>query len=125
MDPAQTRARSQPAPPFEDGFGRRQQVVSASKDPVEVLVLKRELLAVPGFEAAVRERIDQVARFRHDAFIRSRGLARLAEKESGLVLVSDLVEGQPLSQLLESEDHTLETHGALMLIGHLMDALAS
>src|SRR5918995_847035 len=81
MNPAQTSARPHPAPAFEDGFGRRQQVVSATKEPVEVLVLKREHLAIAGFEAAVRERIEQVARVRHDAFVRVRGLARLAKAE--------------------------------------------
>ena len=125
MDPAQTRARSQPAPPFEDGFGRRQQVITGTKDPVEVLVLKRELLALPGFEAAVRERIEQVGRFRHDSFTRVRGLARLAKTGAGLVLVSDLVEGARLSQLLDSDGHTLDTNGALMLVGQLMDALVA
>jgi hypothetical protein len=125
MDPAQTRARSQPAPSFEDGFGRRQQIVSASKDPVEVLVLKRELLATPGFEAAVRERVEQVARFHHESFIRTRGLARLAKHESGVALVSELVEGKRLSQLLQSEEHSLDMSGALMLVGHVMEALAA
>jgi hypothetical protein len=124
MDLAQTRARSQPALSFEDGFGRRQQVASAGKDPVEVLVLKREHLAVPGFEAAVRERIEQVARFRHDSFVPIRGLARLAKAEAGLALVSDVAVGRRLSQLLETE-RSLANRGALMLIGQLLDALAA
>ena len=126
MDPAQTRARSQPAPSFEDGFGRRQQVVSASKEPVEVLVLKREHIAVPGFEAAIRERIDQVGRFQHESFVKVRGLARLAKTESGIALVSDRVEGQRLSHLLDpAQGRTLETKGALMLVGQFLDALAA
>ncbi len=123
MEPAQTPARTQPASTFGDGFGRRQQVVTGTKDPIEVLVLKRELLAVPGFEAAVRERIEQVGRFRHDSFTRVRGLARLAKMNAGLVLVSDLIEGKRLSQLLDSDQHSLDISGALMLVGQLMDAL--
>jgi hypothetical protein len=124
MEPAQTPTRSQSASTFGDGFGRRQQVVTGTKDPIEVLVLKRELLAVAGFEAAVRERIEQVGRFRHDSFTRIRGLARLAKDNAGLVLVSDLVEGKRLAQLLDSDQHTLDTSGALMLVGQLMDALS-
>lgn len=123
MDPAQTPTRSQSASTFGDGFGRRQQVVTGTKDPIEVLVLRRELLATPGFEAAVRERIEQVGRFRHDSFTRVRGLAKLAKDNAGLVLVSDLVEGKRLSQMLESDQHALDTSGALMLVGQLMDAL--
>ena len=126
MNPAQTSARPQPAPAFEDGFGRRQQVVSASKEPVEVLVLKREHLAIAGFEAAVRERIEQVARFQHDAFVRVRGLARLAKTESGTALVSERVDGIRLSQLLDpSAQRALHPHGALMLIKQLMDAIVA
>src|SRR4051812_9610589 len=125
MDPAQTRTRPQPALTFEDGFGRRQQVVSGTKDPVQVLMLKREHLAVSGFEAAVRERIDQVARLPQDSFARIRGLARLAKTETGLALVSDLVDGRRLSQLLESHPVALDAGGALMLIGQLMDALVA
>src|SRR4051812_20699770 len=125
MDPAQTRTRPQPALTFEDGFGRRQQVVSGTKDPVQVLMLKREHLAVPGFEAAVRERIDQVAPFPHDSFARIRGLARLAKAETGLALVSDVVDGTRLSQMLESNPGALASGGALTLVGQLMDALVA
>ena len=124
MDPAQTRTRPQPAPTFDDGFGRRQQVVNGTKDPVQVLMLKREHLAVPGFEAAVRQRIDQVARFPHDSFIRIRGLARLAKAENGLALVSEAVDGMRLSQLLESNPpRRLDAGGALTIVGQLLDAL--
>lgn len=124
MDPAQTRTRPQPAPTFEDGFGRRQQVVNGTKDPVQVLMLKREHLAVTGFEDAVRERIDQVARFQHDAFNRIRGLARLAKADNGLALVSEAVDGRRMSQLLESNPPgTLEAGGALTIVGQLLDAM--
>jgi len=124
MDPAQTRTRPQPALTFDDGFGRRQQVVNGTKDPVQVLMLKREHLAVPGFEAAVRERIDQVARFPHDSFIRIRGLARLAKADNGLALVSEAMDGMRLSQLLESNPpRPLDAGGALTIVGQLLDAL--
>lgn len=126
MDPAQTRARSQPATTFEDGFGRRQHVVSATKDPVEVLVLKRELIAAPSFEAAVRERIEQVGRFHHDSFVRVRGLARLAKTESGVAVVFDRIEGTRLSTLLDpSQQRSLGAGGALMLVSQLLDALVA
>ncbi len=126
MDPAQTSARPSPAPAFEDGFGRRQQVVSATKESVEVLVLKREHVAVAGFEAAVRERIDQVARFKHEAFTNVRGLARLAKTESGIALVSERVDGIRLSQLLDpAMQRSLDSNGALMLIKQLMDAIVA
>jgi hypothetical protein len=126
MDPAQTPARPHPAPTFEDGFGRRQQVVSATKDPVDVLVLKRQHVAVPGFEAAVRERIEQVTRFQHDSFVRIRGLARLAKTESGLALVSEPVDGIRLSHLLDpATKRALDASGALILIGQLVDAIAA
>lgn len=126
MDPAQTSARPSPAPAFEDGFGRRQTVVSAGKDPVEVLVLKREHLAIAGFEAAVRERIDQVGRFQHEAFARVRGLARLAKTESGTALVSERIDGIRLSQLLDpAMQRSLDSKGALMLIKQLIDAVVA
>jgi hypothetical protein len=108
---------------FEDGFGRRHLVVSASKDPVEVLVLKRELTAASGFEAALRERIEQFARFQHPSFVRVRGLARLAKLE-GIGVVSDRVTGTRLSRLLE-QGHALDTTGAIGLTSQLIDALAA
>lgn len=109
---------------FEDGFGRRHHVVSATKDPVEVLVLTRELTTAPGFEGALRERIEQCARFQHASFVRVRGLARLAKFDNAVALVSDRVTGARLSQLLE-QGHALDTSGALLLTGQLFDALAS
>jgi hypothetical protein len=126
MDPAQTSARPHPAPAFEDGFGRRQQVVGAAKDPVEVLVLRREHMAVAGFEAAVRERIEAASRFQHDSFVRIRGLARLAKAESGMALVSERVDGVRVSQLLDpAMKRSLDINGALLLIGQLVDAVAA
>jgi hypothetical protein len=109
---------------FEDGFGRRHHVVSAAKEPVDVLALRRELTAVPGFEAALRERIEQLSRVQHPSFVRVRGLARLAKLDADLAIVSDRADGMRLSQLLE-RGHSLETGGALALTGQLIDALAA
>ena len=126
MNPAQTSARPHPAPTFEDGFGRRQHVVGATKEPAEVLVLKREHVAVAGFEAAVRDRVEQMGRFQHEAFVRVRGLARLAKTESGIALVSEHIDGIRLSQLMDpAMQRSLDANGAMMLIRQLMHAIVA
>jgi hypothetical protein len=93
---------------------------------VEVLVLRREHVAVAGFEAAVRERVEKASQFGHPAFVRVRGLARLAKTDSSLALVSERTDGIRLSQLLDpAMKRALDMSGALMLIAQLIEAIAA
>src|SRR5512143_1479278 len=86
------------APLFSDGLGDR--VVAAdgaTGDLLQILRLRQQLLAVPSFEFALRERAARLANFRHAYYARVR---RVDRHPSGLAIVSDHVEGTRLSDIL-------------------------
>src|SRR5688572_27353331 len=98
-----------PLPPvvFEDGLGQRRRVVGARSQTLSVLFLDGELTADPAFEAALRERLAQLAGFHHDAFARARGVVHVTKTPLRLALASDYVEGMRLAEMLAVADERL------------------
>src|SRR4026209_1955332 len=90
---------SQPeAPLFTDGLGDRVVAVDASTgDLLQILRVRPQLLAVPSFEFALRERAARRATCRPAYYARVR---RIDRHPSGLAIVSDHVEGVRLSEML-------------------------
>jgi hypothetical protein len=128
MDPALSSA-STPAPvAFEDGLGTRRLALDRSRnETVEMLCLRGELTAVPSFEFALRERLSHLAAFSHACYNRVRSVERLKDPGSTLALVSDVIAGTRLSEILrfaEAADVTLDIDAALCLLRQLVPAIA-
>lgn len=113
------------APLFSDGLGDRVVAVDgATGDLLQILRLRPQLLAVPSFEFALRERAARLANFRHAYYARVR---RVDRHPGGLAVVSDHVEGTRLSDILrvaaERRLH-LDLSAALCLIRQLVPSVA-
>jgi hypothetical protein len=113
------------APLFADGLGERVVAVDAATgDLLQILRVRPQLLAVPSFEFALRERAARLANFRHAYYARVR---RIDRHPTGLAIVSDHVEGVRLSEMLRVA-HTrglqLDLSAALCLIRQLVPSLA-
>src|SRR5579864_5936193 len=66
MTPASAAAERPEAPLFSDGLGDRIVAVDAATgDLLQILRVRPQLLAVPSFEFALRERAARLANFRH------------------------------------------------------------
>src|SRR5205814_6367846 len=113
------------APLFADGLGERVVAVDgATGDLLQILRLRPQLLAVPSFEFALRERAARLANFRHASYARVR---RVDRHPGGLAIVSDHVEGTRLADLLRVAAERrlqLDLTAALCLIRQLVPALA-
>jgi hypothetical protein len=124
MDPASHRTR--PAA-FEDGLGKRYHVVGPGGDPLEVLALRPELIAVAPFEPALRERVSELAGFEHSCYARIRGVQRLEQAVPTIAVVADRIPGTRLSEMLalaEQQLLPLQSAGALCLIRQLVTSIA-
>jgi hypothetical protein len=113
------------APLFSDGLGDRVVAVDgASGDLLQILRLRPQLLSVPSFEFALRERAARLANFRHAYYARVR---RVDRHPGGLAIVADHVEGTRLSEILrvaaERRLH-LDLSAALCLIRQLVPSVA-
>jgi hypothetical protein len=85
---------------LSDGLGDRLLMFDNSTAPsLELLRFRSDLAQVPGFEAALRERVRQLSDFRHPAFARVRAVQRL-EPDDDLALVSNCTPGKRLSEIL-------------------------
>lgn len=128
MDASTPRAAAVPPPLFEDGLGARRQIPGQpGQSRLEMLCLRRELTAVPGFEAAVRERVSRLANFHHASFGRVHRVDRLTEPHSTLGIVSECPRGARLSEILagaERRQLRLDVNAALFLVSQLTDAVA-
>jgi serine/threonine protein kinase len=113
------------APLFSDGLGDRVVAVDgATGDLLQILRLRPQLLAVPSFEFALRERAARLANFRHAHYARVR---RVDRHPAGLAIVSDHVEGTRLSDILRVASERrlhLDLNAALCLIRQLVPAVA-
>jgi hypothetical protein len=113
------------APLFSDGLGDR--VVAAdgaTGDLLQILRLRPQLVAVPSFEFALRERAARLANFRHAYYARVR---RIDRHPTGLTIVSDHIEGTRLSDILRVADERrlpLDLNAALCLIRQIVPAVA-
>jgi PEGA domain-containing protein len=98
MTPVPATSNQAEAPLFTDGLGDRVVAVDAATgDLLQILRVRPQLMAVPSFEFALRERAARLANFRHAYYGRVR---RIDRHPSGLAIVSDHVEGVRLSDML-------------------------
>src|SRR5262245_29441063 len=113
------------APLFADGLGERVVAVDpATGDLLQILRVRPELLSVPSFEFALRERAARLANFRHAYYARVR---RIDRHPTGLAIVSDHVEGVRLSEMLRvayQRGLQLDLSAALCLLRQLVPSVA-
>ena len=85
-------------PGRSDGFGDRL-LMSDNTDAIalELLRFHRDVAGSPGFEHALRDRVDHLLRFRHPSFPLIRAVVHLDDEN--LTLVSAHTDGQRLSEL--------------------------
>jgi len=125
MTPLSATAEQPEAPLFSDGLGDRVVAVDGGTgDLLQILRVRPELLAVPSFEFALRERAARLANFRHAYYGRVR---RVDRHPSGLAIVSDHVEGVRLSEILRvasARRLQLDLNAALCLLRQLVPSLA-
>jgi hypothetical protein len=113
---------------FQDGLGERRHTSGAGNQPLEVLILHEELTAVPAFEPALRERVEQLAGFQHPSFTRVRGAGKLTKGQARLIVASDRVPGVRLSEILTAAEQRLiplEIDAALCLLRQIVPAIAA
>ena len=99
-------------------------VDAATGDLLQILRVRPQLLAVPSFEFALRERAARLANFRHAYYARVR---RIDRHPSGLAIVSDHVEGVRLSDMLRVADERglqLDLNAALCLLRQVVPSIA-
>ena len=113
---------------FTDRFGDRLLLFDSTGPALEFLRLNPQLTAVPGFEAALRARVEDLKAFSHPVFARVRCVTTLDDPRPHLALVSELVPGERLSEVLRSvERHAVrpDPGAAVWLIRQLLPALAA
>ena len=118
----------EPKTTFADGLGERRHTTGTGNQPLDVLILHEELTAVPAFEVAVRERVDQLSVFQHPSYARIRGVGRLAKAPSRLAIASDYVRGVRLSEILAVAEQRLiplEITAAFFLLRQVVPAVAA
>jgi hypothetical protein len=128
MDVSSDPKPQSPPATFLDRLGGRFVVRDRTGANVEILVFANELVSAPGFEAALKDTVSRLTDFRHPSVRRVRGLARLAEPDNRLALVSDLTPGSRLSELLyaaEQDRRQIETRAALFVVQELLAATAA
>src|SRR5512138_1224074 len=127
MDSAVARPPASTPVTFEDGFGQRRLALSVAHEPLEVLAFRDELTSVWSFEFALRDRVNRLASFQSEHFVRVRAVERLGKAGATLALLSDHVPGTRLSEILAQAETRLlpiETNAALGLIRQLVSAVA-
>ena len=106
---------------LSDGVGDRLLMFDNSDAPsLELLRVRPELASAPGFEEALRERVQRLRGFRHPSFARVRAVENL-EPDEGLAVVSNYTPGKRLSELLHQANGP---RFAKALIRQLAPALA-
>jgi hypothetical protein len=126
--PIQTDLVAWYAEGFTDRFGDRLLLFDSSGPALELLRLNPQLAAVPGFEAALRARVEDLETFSHPVFARVRCVTTLDDPRPQLALVSELVPGERLSQVLQTvERHQVrpDPGAAVWLIRRLLPAVAA
>jgi hypothetical protein len=108
-------------PGFSDGLGDRHlQADQTLGTTVEVLRFKKEFGDATPFEAALRQRVDDLRRLLHPSLPTLRGVDRLPDGH--LALISDHVPGRRLSEILQTARGPVF---AVELIRQLTPALAT
>ena len=113
---------------FHDGLGDRVLVRDTHGRPLhETLVLRAELTSVPSFEFTLNQRLTQLDKFEHSAFVPVRQLIRLPGPVPSVSLVSDYVPGMRLADALAAYEQTgkaLSTGTALFFVREILDAVS-
>jgi hypothetical protein len=87
---------------LSDGIGDRLLMFDNSGGPsLELLRFSWKLAGTPGFENALRERVELLSQFRHPSFAKVRAVEKLDPKND-LTLVSNHVSGKRLSEALSA-----------------------
>ena len=89
---------------FSDVLGDRLRLFDNAGPALELLRFHASVASRPGFEAAVRARVDALAKFSHPPFARVRALKLLDDPSPQLALVSELVAGERLSTVLRAAE---------------------
>lgn len=113
---------------FSDILGDRLKLFDNAGPALELLRFAEPVATVPGFEAAVRARIEALAGFSHPACARVRALTLLDDPRPQLALVSELVHGQRLSAVLRAA-HAVsvapDAGSAVWMLRELLPALVA
>ena len=108
------------APGFSDQIGERVLVLDDRNAPArEVLLFQHTLTTSPGFEVALRRRVERLKRFQHPSFAPTPSVEYVG-RERRLALVSPCTPGRRLSELLA---HARNPALAASLIDRLLSAL--
>jgi hypothetical protein len=91
---------------FSDRLGDRLLLFDNAGPSLELLRFRDELAVQPGFESALRARVDALSRFRHPLFTRIRSVTHLQDPRPQLALVSELPPGERLSTILRAVEQT-------------------
>jgi PEGA domain len=106
---------------LSDGVGDRLLMFDNSDAPsLELLRVRPELAVAPGFEEALRERVQNLSGFRHPSFARVRAVENL-EPDDSLAVISNYTPGKRLSEVLHQANGP---RFAKALIRQLAPALA-
>src|SRR5687768_11619049 len=88
------------APGLIDEIGDRIVILADQRTPtLELLRFRQTLTTSPGFEVALRRRVERLRHFRHPAFVRAPAVEYLGQDRS-LALLSDYTPGRRLSEVL-------------------------
>jgi hypothetical protein len=109
-------------PGMSDPIGDRVLILDDRGEPsLELLRFARTLTTTPGFEVALRRRVERLRQFRDSAFVTTPAVEYLGEDRT-LVLLSSCIPGQRLSELI---DYARGPAFAASLIQQLAPALAT
>src|SRR5262245_34895388 len=105
-----------------DPIGDRVLILDERGAPtLELLRFRRALTAIPGFEVALRRRVERLRQFRHPGFATTPAVEYLGE-DRGLVLLSTYTPERRLSDLIEDAQ---EPALAASVVQQLTPALAT
>ena len=113
---------------FSDILGDRLHLFDNAGPALELLRFSPRVATMPGFESAVRARINALATFSHPAFAKVRALRLLDDPQPQLALVSELAAGERLSTVLRAASARgarLDPTCAIWLLRQLLPALAA
>ena len=109
-------------PGLSDGIGDRLLMFdNSTSSSLELLRFRPEFGQAPGFEEALRRRVEELSEFNHPGVAKVRAVEMLGD-EDGLALISNQVVGRRLSEILQN------AHGpqfATELVRQLMPVLAA
>ena len=121
-------ARAWYAEGLSDALGDRLLLFDTSGPGLELLRIAPTLAGLPGFETALRARVEALRDFTHPSFARVRAVTWLDEPQPQLALVSEIVPGERLSRVLRTArvaGRRPDPRAVLSLLRQLLPALAA